>query len=143
MTAIKTLLVSFFLLLVSVTAPAWASDFEESVAKGREVYAQKCAACHGFSGEGGVGPGLNSKAKLESLGMENVQKVIIEGVPDTAMAPWGGDLSPGEIDSLVTFIFAEWAGLVRVGIEMWPWEVAFVIFGGIWTILGIYYVVRP
>ncbi len=143
MMTIKTLLVSISLLLAFSTAPVWASDFEASVAGGREVYAQKCAVCHGVSGEGGVGTALNSKSKLESLGMESVHKSIVEGIPDTAMPAWEAELSADEIDNLVTFIFAEWAGLVSVGIEMWPWEVTFVIFGGIWTILGIYYVVRP
>ncbi|MEE9594374.1 MAG: cytochrome c [Candidatus Hydrothermarchaeales archaeon] len=143
MKLIKISLTIVALLLVVTTTPVWASDFEESVNLGREIYAEKCAVCHGASGEGGVGPALNSKSKLESLGMESIHKSIVEGILGTAMPPWEADLSPEEIDSTVTFIFAEWAGMVSIGIEMWPWEVAFVIFGGIWSILGFYYIVRP
>jgi len=143
MKSIKLLVAILSFLLVLTTTPVWASDFEASVERGAGIYTEKCVICHGADGEGGAGPELNSKSKLESLGMENVHKTIVEGVPGTAMTPWEGQLSSEEIEDLMNFIFAEWAGVIHVGIEMWPWEVAYVIFGGIWSILGFYYIVRP
>jgi hypothetical protein len=58
------------------------------------------------------------------------------------MPAWEGELSEEEIDDLVHFIFGEWAGLVIVGIEMWPWEIAYVCVGIIWALMGMYYVIR-
>jgi len=139
----RTLLLLTILITISAGASiVSAANFEESIANGKSVYAKKCASCHGAKGEGGVGPALNSKSKLDSLGLENVLHTVEVGVPDTAMPAWKGQLTEVEIEDVVHFIFAEWAGLIIVGIELWPWEIAFVVCGAIWTIMGIYYVVR-
>jgi cytochrome c oxidase cbb3-type subunit 3 len=128
--------------LASLSTGAWALNFEESVANGKTVYEENCANCHGAEGEGGAGTALNSKAKLDSLGLENVKHSIEAGVEGTDMPAWEGELSEEEIDDLVHFIFGEWAGLVIVGIEMWPWEIAYVCVGLIWALMGMYYVIR-
>ncbi len=139
----KFLTVLIVLTVVSIVLPAaWGVNFEESVANGKRIYARDCASCHGAEGQGGVGPALNSKSKLDSLGLENVKHSIEDGVEGTAMPGWKDTLTESEIDDLVHFIFGEWAGLVIVGIEMWPWEIAFVVIGAIWALMGAYYVVR-
>lgn len=140
----NAVLISMVILSVwALTPAAWAVSFEKSVADGKSIYAKNCAACHGANGEGGVGPALNQKSKLDSIGMENIRKTVEDGKPGTAMPPWKGVLTEQQIEDVVHFVFAEWADLVIVGIEMWPWEVAFVVFGSIWMLMGIYYVIRP
>jgi mono/diheme cytochrome c family protein len=135
---ISTILIA----ILAMASPVLALNFEESVANGRKLYVKNCASCHGAEGEGGIGPALNEKEKLDSLGLENVRHTIEEGVAGTAMPGWKGVLTEDEIEDLVNFIFGEWAGLIIVGIEMWPWEIAFVCIGSIWTLLGIYYIIR-
>lgn len=139
----KILLLSMvFISILAMASAAWAANFEESVANGKSIYAKNCASCHGAQGEGGIGPALNSKSKLDSLGLENVRHTVEAGVPDTAMSAWEGVLTEEEIEDVVHFMFAEWAGLIVVGIEMWPWEITFVVMGTIWTMMGLYYVIR-
>ncbi len=130
------------MMVVSMASGVWAVNFEESVENGKALYAKNCASCHGAEGEGGAAPELNSKAKLDSLGLENVKHSIEAGVEGTAMPPWEGVLTHDEIDDITHFIFAEWADFVIVGIEMWPWEITFVVMGIIWTLMGMYYVIR-
>jgi mono/diheme cytochrome c family protein len=138
---ILTLLMVLIATSATITG-VWATDFEESVANGKNIYAKDCASCHGAEGEGAVGPALDSKAKLDSLGLENVKHSIEDGVEGTAMPGWKGVLTDDEIDDVVHFMFAEWAGFIIVGIEMWPWEIAYVVIGIIWSLMGLYYVVR-
>lgn len=128
--------------LGSLSTGAWALNFKESVTNGKLVFEENCASCHGAEGEGGAGPALNSKATLDSLGLENVKHAIEAGAEGTAMPAWEGVLSEEEIEDVVHFIFGEWAGLVIVGIEMWPWEIAYVCVGLIWALMGMYYVIR-
>ncbi len=137
------LLLSMVLVSLSLMASSvWAENFEQSVAKGKTLYAKNCAACHGAGGEGGIGPALNSKETLDSLGIENIMHTVEAGVPGTAMTAWKGALGEEGVTDVTNFMFAEWAGLVIVGIEMWPWEIAFVVMGSIWALQGLYYVIR-
>lgn len=137
--------VALVMLISNAASPVSAESFEQSVASGKTVYARNCASCHGAKGEGGIGPALNSKDKLDSLGIENIRLTVEEGKEGTpvAMPKWKGVLTDQQIEDVVHFIFNEWAGLVIVGIEMWPWEVAFVVFGAIWMLMGIYYIIKP
>ncbi len=76
----------------------------ESVARGREIYAERCAMCHGDSGrgDGPFGLGLNPKpADFRvhlAAGHTDVQlfEWITNGVPGTAMPRFGSEL--GETD---------------------------------------------
>jgi cytochrome c len=45
-----------------------------TVAQGREIFVNRCAACHGDSGEGGAGPAL--KGGIGSLATNDPQKTI-------------------------------------------------------------------
>lgn len=140
----RALFLSIVLIVMSLMASSvWAASFEQSVANGKTLYARNCASCHGPKGEGGIGPALNQKDQLDSLGLENIRKSVEEGKAGTSMPAWKGILSEEQITDVVHFMFAEWAGLIIVGIEMWPWEVAFVVFGSIWTLMGLYYIIRP
>lgn len=74
---------------------------------GPELYKQKCAMCHGPSGEGGA-------RKLTPLGSADVQNksdadlknVIEKGTkgPHGTMPPYGSKLSPDQVDNLVKFV---------------------------------------
>ena len=81
---------------------------KESVLRGREIYIEQCALCHGSSGQGEVGPALNSKNYLESASDRIVFETISAGRPGTIMPAWaqgnGGALTDEGIRDLVNFI---------------------------------------
>ena len=85
--------------------------------KGQEVYNTYCALCHGPTGLGdGVGAAaldpkprdLSSAAILESYTDEYLIDVITNGGmavgKSPAMPPWGGVVSPEDIDNVVAHI---------------------------------------
>jgi cbb3-type cytochrome c oxidase subunit III len=76
----------------------------EAVERGAATYSSVCANCHGAQGEGMVGPAL----KGTSLDDDALAKIIVRGIPGTAMTAWGdedgGPLKSHQIDDLVNFI---------------------------------------
>ena len=86
-------------------------------AKGQEVYNTYCALCHGPTGLGdGVGAAaldpkprdLSSAAILETYSDEYLVNVITNGGmavgKSPAMPPWGGVVSPEDIENVVAHI---------------------------------------
>jgi mono/diheme cytochrome c family protein len=73
---------------------------------GVEIFSQLCSQCHGSSGEGGIGPALNT-AELKQAGMDKyLFDAINLGTPSTSMIAWGKFLSADQIDQLVQYIQA-------------------------------------
>ncbi len=94
-------------------APAAAGD----AARGKALYAQYCASCHGAGGnaDGPLGQALNPHpakhsdgATMNPLSDEHLFKVIQLGGPAVGksplMAPWGGMLSEAQIRDLIAFV---------------------------------------
>lgn len=127
--------------------------------KGGEIFSLQCAFCHGAEGEGTqIAPQLNDRTKLEALGEAGVIAAITHGrgvfaeypkaypeeVYSGVMPAWENQLSAEDVENVVAYIFEKLGGIkreVEPGIEMWPWEVAFIVFGAIWVIIGLYYVI--
>lgn len=76
------------------------------VAEGGRTFATYCAACHGSSGEGVVGPRLAGNPALE--GTEHVVRRIIDGYVDHGMPPFGSVLGDHEIAAVSTFVRNTW-----------------------------------
>lgn len=76
----------------------------EAMTRGAKLYISNCAVCHGPAGEGKIGPALKDNPLDESA----LRKIIIRGVPGTAMPAFGeedgGPLKRHQIEDLVTFI---------------------------------------
>lgn len=82
---------------------AYASD-QGKLAEGKQVFTSRCAACHGASGEGSIGPNLTDKFWIHGDGgMAAIVKVVAEGVADKGMPPWGGALKPEELLTVVAY----------------------------------------
>jgi mono/diheme cytochrome c family protein len=85
-------------------------DLEESVNAGEVIFAEHCAACHGNQGQGGIGPALNSKSLLASVGNDQLFGLVRTGVPGTAMPAWaqdfGGPLTDEQARQVVSFVRA-------------------------------------
>jgi len=78
------------------------------IERGQAIYAEQCTACHGVSGEGGVGPALNNRQVLKDTPDEIFFSVIRSGVPNTQMPSWSirfeGALNDQQINDLVNYL---------------------------------------
>ncbi len=70
-----------------------------------ELYTGKCAGCHGDKRQGvsGFAPELTPDS-LERLNHTEIQDILLNGKPGTAMPPFEAMLSQEEIDALVRLI---------------------------------------
>ena len=76
--------------------------FDELYAQGDAVYQAKCAACHGGSGEGGVGKAIKGSA-VATGELSTHFDVVINGVAGTAMQSFSEQLTPVEAAAVITF----------------------------------------
>jgi len=76
--------------------------------QGQQLYSVNCIACHGASGEGGIGPALNSKQFLGSVTDDQMESLIATGVPGSQMSAYAqdfnGPLTSEQITALATFL---------------------------------------
>ncbi|MEZ4845782.1 MAG: cbb3-type cytochrome c oxidase N-terminal domain-containing protein [Bdellovibrionota bacterium] len=74
--------------------------------KGSSVFKTNCIACHGQSGEGGIGPNLTDKYWLHGGKPENIEHTITNGVVEKGMTPWKGILSSTQIQQVAAYIMS-------------------------------------
>lgn len=85
---------------------------------GLQVYAGRCATCHGGSGEGTVAaPAVNSPDLRADNTPDDLRAIIADGVPDTRMAAWSSELSAGEIDATLALLL-RWAEIDALGLDL-------------------------
>lgn len=100
-----------------------ATTLPEKILLGQDLYSVQCVECHGSEGEGGEIKGveglegvilnpINSKDILYTRNDQTLFQVIDYGQPDLGMTPfgkgYGGELSRGDIDAIVTFMRYSW-----------------------------------
>ncbi len=61
---------------------------------------QDCGSCHGLRLLGGLGPPLTATA-LQGKPKAYLESIIMHGMPEQAMPPWKGILSPEDVSWLV------------------------------------------
>ena len=83
--------------------PAMVKD-PARVAAGKESYEKLCVACHLADGGGLVGPNLTDDAWKHGGRVEDLLKVINEGVAGTAMVSWKNQLSRDQMISVIAYI---------------------------------------
>lgn len=74
--------------------------------KGSALFKSNCIACHGQSGEGGIGPNLTDKAWIHGGQPENIEHTITNGVIEKGMTPWKGILSPKQILQVAAYVMS-------------------------------------
>ncbi|MFE8070370.1 cytochrome c [Marinobacteraceae bacterium S3BR75-40.1] len=62
----------------------------------RNLVRQDCGSCHGMTLKGGLGPSLRPE-RMQRYTVAAIGAIIRQGVPDTAMPPWGPLLNDDEI----------------------------------------------
>lgn len=86
--------------ILTITAQGLLAD----VKKGEEVFKMYCAACHGPEGAGLVGPNLTDKEILHGEKIEDIIKVVKEGIADKGMPAWSSILKDDEVNSVAEFV---------------------------------------
>ena len=85
------------------------AQLHKSTTEGRDVFATRCATCHGDNATGGeTAPTLNSKQFLEAASDPVIRNIVSSGIPGTAMPTWsidfGGALTQQQIDAVVSYL---------------------------------------
>ena len=90
----------FLLLVVAVLMPSFA--FSQTPEAGRQVFATRCAACHGTEGAGGeLGPSI--VARIPTRSDQDLEAVIKDGLPGAGMPAFPG-LSRTEVTDLIAHL---------------------------------------
>ncbi|HEY8971260.1 MAG TPA: cbb3-type cytochrome c oxidase N-terminal domain-containing protein, partial [Puia sp.] len=76
----------------------------DELAAGQKIIETTCFACHGKSGEGGVGPNLTDEYWLHGGSIQDVFKTIKYGWPDKGMKSWKDDFSPSQIAEIASYV---------------------------------------
>ncbi|MEK6775462.1 MAG: c-type cytochrome [bacterium] len=81
--------------------------------RGVSAYARHCAICHGDSGQGGIGPRLNSATFLRIADDRFLYESMVNGRPQAAMPAWA-DLPDEDLAGLLAY-FRKWRKESGVG----------------------------
>lgn len=80
---------------------------QEKIKAGMQLYKEKCAACHGDTGEGKIGPNLTDNFWIHGGGTpQDILTVIQNGVLEKGMPPWKDQIKPAELNTLVAYIIS-------------------------------------
>ena len=74
------------------------------LALGKEAFTQYCAACHRPDAGGQIGPNLTDDYWLHGAALEQIHKVVADGVLEKGMPPWGKVLKPAQLDAVVAYV---------------------------------------
>jgi cytochrome c oxidase cbb3-type subunit III len=73
---------------------------------GGTIFIEKCAACHGQKGEGGVGPNMTDDYWIHGGSVKNIFATIKNGVPEKGMIAWKDQLRPADIQAVASYILS-------------------------------------
>lgn len=79
-------------------------DDPAALEEGKNIYMANCAACHGNSGEGLVGPNFTDKYWIHGGGIKNIFSTIKYGVPEKGMISWKTQLRPAAMQKVASYI---------------------------------------
>lgn len=80
------------------------------LARGVQVYAANCVACHGAAAEGGaLAPALNTP-EVRAKGGDELQRIVLYGIPGTLMANWQNALPTEDVTAVVNLLL-QWERL--------------------------------
>jgi len=79
----------------------------EAVTAGQAVFTQNCVACHGPDLKGIIGPSFLDDEWIHGGQASQIIHTITVGVPEKGMVPWGGILSPEQINQVTAFVITK------------------------------------
>ena len=105
------LLLGLLLAGIALRAPAETAPPSQQVERGREIYGNMCAVCHGPAGEGyraDQAPRIAHPDFLSAVNDAYLRRAIAQGRPGTTMSAWaterGGPLSGADVDAVVALL---------------------------------------
>jgi mono/diheme cytochrome c family protein len=125
-------------IMAAVTTPpqeesgTLATTISEKMVAGGDLYSFYCVECHGADGEGGEVVGvegmegvilkpINSQDEMYTRSDQTLHNIIDYGQPAQGMPPfgrgYGGELGPGDIEAIVTFMRYTWDDRAEVPAE--------------------------
>jgi cytochrome c oxidase cbb3-type subunit 3 len=75
-----------------------------AMAGAAQVFAQRCASCHGPRAEGNIGPNLTDGYWLHGGRLTDVYRTVMEGVPEKGMLSWKKQLPVGQILAVSAYV---------------------------------------
>ncbi len=78
----------------------------DNIEKGRQLFAQNCASCHGPEAKGLVGPNLTDNTWIHGGDPEQIYKTITVGVKEKGMPTWGPVLGAEKVAHAVSFVYS-------------------------------------
>ena len=106
-----------------------AGTIPEKILSGQDLFSINCVECHGPDGEGGeiigveglegvVVKSINTQDEMYTRTDDTLYNIIAFGQPSLGMVPfgkaYGGELSPGDIEAIVTFMRYTWDDRVEI-----------------------------
>ena len=81
---------------------------QDALKVGKQVYADKCATCHGPQLQGLIGPNLTDDYWIHGKGTAlDVAAVVRQGVLEKGMPPWQGQIKDDEIRAVVAYVLSQ------------------------------------
>jgi mono/diheme cytochrome c family protein len=89
---------------VSEASIANAATNPDMLAKGKAIFTSTCATCHQPDGSGLIGPNLTDNNQKNGSTRMDIYATVRNGVPNTAMVPWGAQLQPAEVLAVSAYV---------------------------------------
>lgn len=89
---------------ISEATIASAAANAEMQKRGQEIFVGTCATCHKPDGSGLIGPNLTDNNQKNGSTRMDIYAVVRNGVPNTAMVPWGAQMKPADILAVASYV---------------------------------------
>lgn len=76
----------------------------QEVAMGASIFEANCVSCHGKLAEGGIGPNMTDDYWLHGGSIQDMFKVIKNGVPEKGMISWSEQLRASDMQRVASYI---------------------------------------
>jgi cytochrome c oxidase cbb3-type subunit 3 len=76
----------------------------QALADGKQTFMNNCASCHRQDGGGDIGPNLTDEYWLHGATINEVFKVVRNGVQGTNMIAWEGFISPEKMQNVSSYL---------------------------------------
>ena len=74
--------------------------------RGKEVFVQTCAACHGPEGAGNIGPNLTDAHWIHGGAPTRIFSTIRDGVADKGMPAWAPQLGIERVEAVTAYVLS-------------------------------------
>ena len=77
-----------------------------AIEEGKGLFQTRCLPCHGEFGQGGIGPNLTDDYWIHGAQIEDMQRVITDGVIEKGMLAWKTQLTGEQINAVTAYVWS-------------------------------------